>query len=107
MSGYVKYDSSNSGGRWWLKDGDWFALEKAGWIVSWEKDGRFLGALARSAKREGMKLRDAVDEWEEVTGKSSTSSGCPCCGQPHYFTEYDENDKEVASGPYTSYECGW
>lgn len=32
---YVEYDSNNSGGHWWLKDEDWKALEKAGWIVHW------------------------------------------------------------------------
>lgn len=32
---YVEYRSNNSGGHWWLKDDDWFALEKAGWKVAW------------------------------------------------------------------------
>lgn len=32
---WVEYDSNNSGGHWWLKDKDWYALEKAGWIVEW------------------------------------------------------------------------
>lgn len=32
---YVEYDSNNSGGDWWLDDADWFALEKAGWVVVW------------------------------------------------------------------------
>lgn len=31
----VEYDSSNSGGSWWLKDEDWAALEKGGWTVEW------------------------------------------------------------------------
>ena len=31
----VEYSSNNSGGRWWLKDEDWIALEKAGWTVAW------------------------------------------------------------------------
>lgn len=32
---YVEYDSNNSGGRWWLSDNDWRALEAAGWRVQW------------------------------------------------------------------------
>lgn len=32
---YVEYSSNNSGGNWWLKDEDWHALEKAGWVVHW------------------------------------------------------------------------
>lgn len=35
MSGYVEYDSNNSGGSWWLSDDDWRALEAAGWKVAW------------------------------------------------------------------------
>lgn len=31
----VRYNSNNSGGRWWLKDEDWIALEKVGWYVLW------------------------------------------------------------------------
>jgi hypothetical protein len=31
----IKYDSNNSGGRWWLSDDDWKALERAGWFVQW------------------------------------------------------------------------
>lgn len=31
----VEYSSNNSGGDWWLKRGDWEALEKAGWRVEW------------------------------------------------------------------------
>jgi hypothetical protein len=113
----VEYHSNNSGGRWWLKDKDWFALENAGWVVQWAKNnteffrpdenGRYLGALARSAYREGLHIREAVEEWERTTGQSSTDAGCPCCGQPHYFTEYDDEGKTVDSGPSTSYSASW
>jgi len=136
---YVEYSSNNSGGRWWLKDDDWRALEAAGWKVVWkthetvysdeggyvydddgtpklqpqtgpfgpDKDGRWLGALATSAFRSGLSLREAADEWERVTGKSATDAGCPCCGTPHNFTEYDDNGKYVSSGPESSYSASW
>ncbi len=32
---HVEYASNNSGGDWWLKDEDWRALEKAGWVIEW------------------------------------------------------------------------
>lgn len=32
---YVEYRSNNSGGKWWLSDQDWKALEDAGWKVEW------------------------------------------------------------------------
>ena len=114
----VEYSSNNSGGKWWLTDADWYALERAGWSVDWKKnqkragggeyeDGRWLGALATRARREGLSMKDAVAEWERVTGKCSTDAGCPCCGQPHYFTEYDDDGNHVRSGPDTDYSCSW
>lgn len=141
---YVQYESNNSGGRWWLNDEQWFALEQAGWVVEWEtlghkytergdyadrdengipvlvpkeesnglglfkdKDGRFLGALAQRAYRPGLRLREAAEEWERITGESSTDAGCACCGQPHRFTEYDTEGNYIASGPETHYEATW
>lgn len=68
---------------------------------------RYMGALAKRAYRVGLNLRDAVTEWERVTGQCSTDAGCPCCGNPHNFTEYDNDGKHVASGPSTSYEAHW
>lgn len=97
---YVEYSSNNSGGEWWLTDENWKALEKAGWIVSWsaeneyqkeycDEEGRYLGALARDAKREGLSYDDAIEEWENITGCNADDEGCPCCGPPHSFYESD------------------
>ena len=114
----VEYRSNNSGGSWWLEDKHWIALEKAGWKVDWAKDwkedgsegfrdkgGRYMGALARGAEIEGMKLREAVDHWEDATGLCATDAGCPCCGPPHEFTEYDDKGNYVESGPSTEYSA--
>ena len=69
----VEYSHNNSGGEWWLTDENWQALEKAGWKVNWVKDdpdligvqeGRWLGALASSATREGLHLEAAIEEWD-------------------------------------------
>lgn len=68
---------------------------------------RFLGALATSAFRAGMTLREAADEWEDVTGQTATDAGCACCGQPHNFTQYDDTGKCIASGPDASYVASW
>lgn len=141
---YVEYFSNSSGGRWWLRDKDWKALEAAGWTIVWahlafeyDEDGeyvrlpnglpklvhvntlpesnffrrmvdvkgteyRYMGALARTAYRIGLSLRDAVDEWERVTEGCATDAGCPCCGIPHNFTEYDDEGNYVKSGPSSS-----
>lgn len=91
----IVYSSNNSGGSWWLSDDDWYNLEKAGWNVGWVKDdeffnglsetGRWLGALATSATREGLSEDEAIAEWESVTGKDAYATGCSCCGKPHIF----------------------
>lgn len=116
---YVEYSSNNSGGSWWLSDEDWLALEAAGWEVNWHRNrkddvffrpdeaGRWLGSLATSATRRGLSLREAADEWERITGQSATDAGCPCCGQPHSFTEYSDDGDYVTSGPSTSYGASW
>lgn len=98
---YVEYSSNNSGGSWWLSDQNWKDLEAAGWEVQWVKDEegnifqekgeeRFLGALAWKAIRRDVSLRVAMAEFEDVTGEDPDASGCDCCGQPHYFGEYDD-----------------
>ena len=119
----VTYDSNNSGGRWWLTDENWLALERAGWVVDWVKDwpdsryrdpdNRWLGALARSAHKivpDGTSLREVVSEWERVTGLSSTNAGCPCCGQPHFFKATREDDGDgpwIESDPRVSHTASW
>jgi hypothetical protein len=105
----VEYRSNNSGGSWWLSDDDWKSLEAAGWEVEWcaedefqkeyiDDDGRWLGALATSAVRRNVTMREAVEEFERVTGQDASAEGCNCCGQPHYFSGEDADEKSV-SGP--------
>lgn len=102
----TEYSSNNSGGDWWLTDQNWRDLEAAGWRVDWYADredkwgkgDRFLGALATSAEREGLSFRDAIAEWERVTGKEANALGCSCCGTPHSFSS-DEGDYYTPSFP--------
>ncbi len=104
MGARVEYSSNNSGGNWWLDDAQWYALEAAGWDVQWVKDDpdgfmrsgdRFLGALATRASKSDVSLRDAIEEWESVTGERASALGCSCCGTPHSFTVYDADDNWV------------
>jgi len=104
----VTYDSNNSGGGWWLDEKDWDALEANGWKVHWgnrsSKDLKkgeetWLGALAVKASKEFPSVRDAIIEFEELTGEKATDEGCNCCGPPHTFEWTDENGKwNYASG---------
>lgn len=134
----LKYNSNNSGGRWWLKDDDWRALEKAGWYVVWgnlyfcgsgfsfnkkpdnapdcgkgkqceghrrfesadeiaDKD-RYLGALASNAWKETDSPRDAIKEFERLTGQDTSDEGCNCCGAPHSFSWEDEKGQRQYVG---------
>ncbi|QDH93008.1 hypothetical protein SEA_STEPHIG9_61 [Mycobacterium phage Stephig9] len=90
----VTYSSNNSGGSWWLTDDDWFALERAGWVINWYRDDslnggreRFLGALASSAFLPNSTEDEAIQSFENVTGLYTDAQGCDCCGPPHYFYE--------------------
>ena len=91
----ITYSSNNSGGSWWLDDDDWKKLEAAGWTVKWfandpgYRTDRWLDALASSATRDGLSMEDAIAEWESIIGQDSNVEGCPCCGQPHNFYDWD------------------
>ena len=113
--GTVEYSSNNSGGNWWLTDEDWRALEAAGWEVQWYKDqynkwfptgkdGRWLGALASSAKKFNTTLRQAIEDWESITGANSTALGCSCCGTPHAFSfEGEDGSYDYYTPDYPRY----
>lgn len=106
----IKYSTNNSGGSWWLKDEDWLALEKAGWAVAWggynkeassfeeAKDNRWLGSVAQSASKEFNSFKEAIEEWEKITGQDASDEGCNCCGAPHSFRLDEKGKYEVYSG---------
>lgn len=96
----VTYSSNNSGGSWWLSDEDWRALEAAGWTLEPLYGGgeRWLGAIATGASKDFESMREAVEEFESITGQDASDEGCNCCGNPHNFSGRDENGNYV-EGP--------
>lgn len=99
----VEYSANNSGGHWWIDDEHWLALEEAGWTVEWYRlpeysrwsdgNGRFMGALATRAYRDGLTESQAIEEFTRVTGLwVDDDQGCPTCGSPHYFYERHIDD---------------
>src|SRR3954454_15168239 len=86
----ITYSSNNSGGGWWLTDEDWHNLAAAGWDVHWEMLKWWLDALATKASKDFATPRDAVAEFERVTGQDADEEGCECCGPPHLFYYIDE-----------------
>lgn len=114
----VKYSENNSAGYWRMSDKNWQDLETAGWTVDWYKNKenklfhtndseRFLGALASHASITGLHLREAVENWKVITNLDPLDPGCPCCGNPHSFSEYDDEDNEIDSGPHFEYTGSW
>ncbi len=86
----IRYTANNSGGQQWLTHDNWKALESAGWEVKWNS---YLQTPARHASKEFETARDALLEFERVTGQDVSARGCLCCGPPHQF---DWNDDHVA-----------
>lgn len=75
----IRYEHNNSGGMRWIFDDQWIKLKNAGWVLS--DDGR-------EAEKKFKTRDDAIAEFEKLTGinvEKDNESGCPCCGQPHYF----------------------
>jgi hypothetical protein len=46
---------------------------------------RHLGVLARECEKDFESLKDALQEFEKITGQKITDEGCGCCGPPHTF----------------------
>lgn len=116
----VEYDSNNSGGGWWLGDEEWLALERAGWTVHWggrqEKDRcasltevdkwgkRWLDGAAMTAEKEFGSPREALQEFERVTGQTVSDEGCNCCGPPHSFS-WKWVDSDLEGGYCSGEDC--
>lgn len=49
------------------------------------EDDRWLGCLAKSASKEFDSIREALEEFEKITGQDVSDEGCNCCGAPHTF----------------------
>lgn len=88
MSKRVEYSHNNSGGRWWLKDKHWAALEKAGWEVEWggsdfchSNFGAFLSSenkapnTCEDGKCEGHRRYGSYDE-AKAAGEGGRWLGC-------------------------------
>jgi hypothetical protein len=95
LATYVKYNSNNSGGNFWLSAEDWKKLVAAGWVINRKT---YFGDDPGGANRYGLTLREAIQEFEELTGQDAGAQGCNCCGPPHEFEERDiATDKYIRS----------
>jgi hypothetical protein len=90
----VEYSANNSGGFWWLKRADWVALRDAGWEV----ESRWKDQEGTSATKEFATIKEAIKEWEQLTGQDASATGCTCCGPPHSFSWDEDEDWGFCSG---------
>jgi len=68
----------------------------------YSENGRYLGALAKSATLKCNSITEALQSFEKVTGQSVTDEGCNCCGSPHSF---DWNDEKGEYNYCSGEEC--
>ncbi len=84
----VDFSENNSGGSWWLTDGDYRNLEEAGWKMGRVSSvGNHIAGASKvfTARDEHVAEATAIAEWESITGEDSEEIGCTCCGQPYSF----------------------
>jgi len=90
---YVEYYSNNSGGVDWLTLEEWDNLRKEGWQLRdfhgpIGTNETLKGRRPKYARRYGLSMRDAIDEFERLTNQDAGDPGCSCCGPPHEFSRY-------------------
>lgn len=133
--GILKYDPNNSGGRWWLTEEDYVALEEYGWTVHWahengkapfggvsaniydydellipiqrNKDLRYLGSVAGTCAKRFDTAEEGVREWEDITGQRAGEVGCNCCGRPHDFEFFTSKDNSAYMRVDVPHEGSW
>ena len=72
---------------------------KFDWVKK-DKNGipRYLGASAKYAYKYFDSMREALQEFEKVTGKDVSEEGCNCCGPPHCFSVLNSKEWVYCSG---------
>ena len=64
------------------------------------KSNRWLDALATTAHKSFKSIKDALLEFERVTGQDVMDEGCNCCGAPHSFSWDDGSCSGDDCGKY-------
>ena len=62
------------------------------------KEGRWLGALASEASKKFKTVKEAIVEFEKITGKKASDEGCNCCSPPHSFRWGEGKNSGYAGG---------
>ncbi len=106
MKRYV-FEENNSGGHWWLKREDYDKLLANGWTCNipdtdprakkpWHEGDDVLYGERKYTSKEFSTIKDAVEDWQRITGRNFWEQGCNCCGAPYEI--HDANYKEYITG---------
>lgn len=82
---YLQYYANNSGGKDWHTEEQWQRLLDLGWK---HDDGLY---KRFETEAEGMA------EWKSVMKMDPDAEGCPCCGPPHQFSAFTDEEWERLS----------
>lgn len=99
-----EFSENNSGGRWWLGAKEYKALFKAGWTYEadewdkkgghdkngWTKDDPVPYGWRKGLKGSFASAKEAVESWEQATGRDFFAEGCNCCGSPFRISGGEE-----------------
>lgn len=82
---YLEYSPNNSGGSFWHTDKQWQELLDLGWVeLGWRIIKKF------------PSFEDGMNEWQSVMQMDPEAEGYECCGPPHWFDVYtDEEGAEL------------
>jgi hypothetical protein len=91
-----EFDENNSGGSWWLGKKEYDNLLANGWEYEaseydlehgYDKKGMFGDdevpyGWRHSLTKSFNSMREAIEDWEKLTGQDFFDPGCACCGAP-------------------------
>ncbi len=86
----VQLYCNNSGGRWWLDEKDEQGLIAEGWLLHFVD---WLGRHIDYAFLPDVSMQQALNSFSRATQYYGAEKGCPCCGKPFSFNQYDVNGK--------------
>lgn len=116
-------NNNNSGGSFWIGRKECDALREAGWFTPERTEDSFVPFGSPDSymgtgctyeelhdlRVEKATMREAIEEFEHITGQDFFALGCTCCGAPFSMYEVDENGYknyrgETMGGDYVSHE---
>lgn len=115
-------DNNNSGGSFWIGPEDVKKLRDTGWyprprtadsFVPFGDPDNYFGTRCTYEELHDLRvekptIREAIEEFEKITGQNFFALGCTCCGAPFTMVEIDEDGETIydtrTGGDYVNHE---